>query len=336
MTKTILCLGADGYLGWNFALYYAHKYNTNKVVCVDNYIKRFLLEKSNCAIFNNDARMLDKINFCNTSKKKYNMVSEYGDVADKEFVSSLLIKYKPDIIINCAGINSNQFMAGNHESMQWSMKNNQDIVLNILWSVNELKLKPIIVQFTSLKQNPDSVNELQHIFLSTICKSLSKKWRISVLECGIEHVYGLQTAWNQQPQLYPRITYDQVFGELIHTLIANMFRSTKIIVYGDEQQFIYPVHINDLTDMVDDTIKKQKMQYQKVNIYAEKLKVGNIIMLLQSEIKRLNLDVVITKVKGDVVISGDISTAKHIVPVKPMKNLQTYFTELVTQFQGVA
>ena len=81
--KKVLITGGAGFIGSNCALFFLKK--NFKVFILDNL-----------------SRKSSKINFKNLKNKK-NIITRKGDTKNYNKLKNLIVNFKPDLIINCAG-----------------------------------------------------------------------------------------------------------------------------------------------------------------------------------------------------------------------------------------
>ena len=95
----ILILGADGYLGWPTAMYFAEK--GAEIIAVDNYSKRKIEFECGVKPLVPVASLEDRTKIWNEIKTN-KIKCIIGDLENYRFVYDLLNKFKPDCIIHYA------------------------------------------------------------------------------------------------------------------------------------------------------------------------------------------------------------------------------------------
>lgn len=131
----ILILGGDGYLGWPTAMHFASNKN-NKVIVVDNFIKRKIESEYGVISLINVPDMIDRCNTWNKNNKN-KIISRNGDLLNYKFLDNLLKEFKPATIIHYAEQPSAPYSMAGRESATFTQNNNVIGNLNLLFAIKK-------------------------------------------------------------------------------------------------------------------------------------------------------------------------------------------------------
>ncbi len=328
--KTIICTGSDGYLGWSIVSHLIEKNKAEIIVCVDNYSKRRIMEQSNLQTYNSTLTVGQKIELYNLSTKKHNLIFEFGDLTDEKFIEKLIIKYQPELIIHCSGQSSETFSTNNTQSVIYTHYNNTISLLNILSGIKIYSPKTKLIKFCILKESPNTFYEAVKDVESNYAKILSKKWKIDVIDFGIQTVYGIYNSQYKDERMNTQIAYDSYFGTTVNQILIQTIKDKKLIIYGDENVSIYITEINDLLRGIEKVLKEfRKIEgYKKIAVFSEKIKIHNIIKISKRELEKKNIIMQIELLKDKV---SKIPMTNHISFIDNTKKFEECCGNIVSE-----
>ena len=136
MQKRLFITGGAGFIGSNCANFFLKK--NFKVFIYDNIIRKSSI-----------------INFNNLKKNK-NVITQKGDTKNYKKLENLILKFKPDLIINCAGQGA---VTSSIIKPREDMESNVIGTFNILEILRLNNLKTKLIQFSTNKVYGDLENE---------------------------------------------------------------------------------------------------------------------------------------------------------------------------------
>jgi len=295
----VMCTGADGYLGWSSAVYFSRKSNVSKVVCIDNLSKRRMVDESDIKPYTEDNLIQDKINVLHGINKETDLVFEYGDITDNRFVQKMIIKYNPDIIIHTAQQSSSLFSRKNFDTCSWTIQNNTFGIVNLLWAIHSLNKKILLIKFSPLNRHSSNIYNSTKRAESDYAKILSKQLGICTIDLFHGHIYGMAMHKTLNHKLYPRLSYDNVFGGVLNRFLVQCVLGEKVFVQGNTSQEIGVIGINDLMKCIDLAIRKanRRSKYIPVEAFSEIISISEVIRLMRKCVKELDLSVTFRKIK---------------------------------------
>ena len=95
----VLILGGDGYLGWPTAMHLSAA--GHEVMAIDNYYRRIIADKTDSGPLENNPLLPER---CEIFKECSGGVirAKIGDLCSYEFMSQILVDFRPDTIIHYA------------------------------------------------------------------------------------------------------------------------------------------------------------------------------------------------------------------------------------------
>ncbi len=142
--QNCMILGCNGYLGHALTIDLLN--DGHKVIGVDNDLKKYLLKRDKIKPVLHPEF---KIPYNNKDFILYNI-----DVGNKKLLSEVMQKHKVDTIFVFSHIPSAPFSMRNYESASFTMKNNIDVTLSIIYSVAENCPDAHIITLGSMGEYP--------------------------------------------------------------------------------------------------------------------------------------------------------------------------------------
>ena len=303
MLKKILITGCDGYIGWPFFLKTALKNKNYKIIGVDNFGRRKWVkevkEKSFTKVysFNERLKELKKI----SKRKNFRFINL--DLTNYKKTSSLIKKFKPDIIFHLAAQPSAPYANSNPQRATYTNYNNNQSTLNMLWALKKNNLlKTIFVETTTtgvygtpdfninegfniLNKNPIPFHNLggswYHISKSNDCNYLwlaNRLWGLTVIDFRTAITLGLNTSETKLSKKFlNRFDYDFYFGVVANKFIIRSIHNKKIEIYGKGKQKKPFIDLQDVVDSLFNVINfKGNKKFNVFNQFSETISITQI------------------------------------------------------------
>ena len=244
MQKKIFITGGAGFIGSNCANFFLKK--NFKVFILDNIIRKSSI-----------------INFNNLKKNK-NVIAHRGDTKNYKKLENLILKFKPNLIINCAG----------QVAVTTSIiKPKQDLESNVIGTfnlleilrVNNLKTKMIHLStnkvYGDLENKKIYQNKKRYYFKKSF-SGFDEKTNLnfhSPYGCSkgaadqyvidYRRIYGLNTYNIRQSCIYGPLQYGIEDQGWVAWLILCAIKDKKINIFGTGKQVRDILHVEDLTKL---------------------------------------------------------------------------------------
>ena len=284
MSKTVMILGGDGYIGWSYGLHRAITTN-DKIILVDSYLKRSLQKKVGVENLYTVPYQSERVKTFKKFFGKNNLESACLDVTNYKLISSFIEKYQPDVILNAAQQPSAPLSMISPEMASLTLTNNQQSILNVLWAVKTFSPKTVVINMGSAgaylsidaELIPDKPVNLSfkhdgsyydvkntwlpmqasdfyhqskaHTFaIADICVKL---WDLKTVTVQQSTVFG-QCAYSSLPNdLYSIMNYDHLFGTVLNRFICQAVKGVPLTVYGDGLNYTNIISLCDTISIFD-------------------------------------------------------------------------------------
>jgi nucleoside-diphosphate-sugar epimerase len=297
----ILLSGIDGYTGWPLALAISRKFKNSEIIGVDNLMRRKWVKESNSEsaipIKTMERRII-------TAKKNgfKNIKFIKGDLTNLKFVENLIKSHKFDVVIHVASQPSAPYATSSIVNAAFTQKNNIISTLNLIWTLEKYKKKPVKFIYTSTtgvygqpnfkipegfinvrhENKTDKIpyshlggswyhitksNDLNNLFLA------SKLWGMKIIDLRTSIIYGVDTADTKlHPDLNTRFDFDYNFGVVINRFCAMSVINHDITIYGKGLLKRPFISLQDFINSVVNSINyKQKEPFEVFNQTTELL-----------------------------------------------------------------
>ena len=320
----ILITGADGYMGWPLFLKLIYENPNFKIIGIDNFLRRRLVNKYSKKEFKKIYSMKERIKELKNFKKK-NFEFHNIDILDKKKTYNLIKKFKPDVIFHLASQPSAPFANKNLENSIFTSKNNNLGTLNLLWCLKELNLnKTLFVETTTTgtygspnlkipegeinyKNNkilfPGMGHSWYHITKSNDINYLwlaNKLWGLPIVDFRTAITLGSRTKYtNLSDKFVTRFDYDFYFGVVVNRFIMKAIKKQFLPIYGKGEQKKPFIDLEDAVDSLYNVLKfKNKNKFHIFNQYSETLSIVQISNLIKKVAKKFKIEVNIKNVKN--------------------------------------
>jgi UDP-sulfoquinovose synthase len=260
--KTILILGADGYLGWPTCMYFSQR--GYEVIGVDNYFRRNAAIELDCEPLIPTPNLVQRAKLWEEKSGK-KITVHIGDVTDYYFLLSIFKEYKPDTVIHYAEQPSATYSMINREKAAFTVKNNLISTLNIIYAVKEINPDCHIIKIGTMGEygtpNIDIEEgwiEIEHkgrkdkflfprqassLYHTTKIQDTDmlwfyvRTWGIRVTDLMQGPVYGIYTDESgKDTRLITNYHYDEIFGSVLNRFIVQAIAGHPLTIYGKGNQ----------------------------------------------------------------------------------------------------
>lgn len=322
----LLVLGGDGYLGWPTAMYFASK--GNNVSVVDNYSKRLMELQIGVQpllpIGTLDQRT--KTFYRLTGKKIQYFI---GSVNDYKFISKILKKIKPQVVIHFAEQPSAPYSMIDIERAKQTMDNNVLGTLTLLFALRDHCPDAHLVKLGTMGEYGTPNIAIEEGFITVRHKGRSDRlpfpkqagsfyhlskvhdshnvmfasniWGLRSTDLNQGIVYGIDTQeTNLHQDLETSFHYDDIFGTVLNRFCAQAALQIPLTVYGGGHQKRSFININDTIKCIEIAVTNppKKGEYRVFNQFAEVFSLASLATLIVNQAKKLDLKSKITYINN--------------------------------------
>jgi UDP-sulfoquinovose synthase len=302
----ILILGGDGYLGWPTAMHFASNKN-NKVIVVDNFIKRKIESEYGVISLINVPDMIDRCNTWNQNNKN-KIISRNGDLLNYKFLDNLLKEFKPATIIHYAEQPSAPYSMAGRESATFTQNNNVIGNLNLLFAIKKNCPSSHLIKLGTLGEygtpnidieegwlelehngrkdrvlfpkKPGSFYHLSKVHDSANIEFACRIWGLKCTDLNQGVVYGIFTKQTEMDleNIGTSFHYDGIFGTIINRFITQVVCNKDITVYGNGSQKRGFINIIDTIKCVEIAHNNPALQgeFRVFNQFTESLSLNDM------------------------------------------------------------
>lgn len=313
MSKVIMVLGGDGYIGWSYGLHRAIT-TDDRVVLVDSYLKRSLQKRVGVEELSAIPYLNERVTLFRNLFGKSNLESACLDVANYQSISDFIDRYKPDVILNAAQQPSAPLSMMSPEMASLTLTNNQQTILNVLWAVKDLSPKTIVVNmgsagaYLSIDSDfiPDSPVNLRflhdgnnhrvintwlpmqasdfyhqsksHTFaLTDIC---TKLWGMKAITIQQSTVFGQCADQSLPDELYSRMSYDHLFGTVLNRFVCQAVLGIPLTVYGNGLNNTNIISLCDTIKVIEMAMDYplSEGEHKVINSFTDTMSIGQIAL----------------------------------------------------------
>lgn len=322
----ILILGIDGYLGWALA----NHLNDEAYLLsgVDGFFRRKWVREMQSISAVPIASIENRIS---SYQDAYNKTIEFykGDITRYSFLSNVVKKTQPDVIIHFAQCPSAPYSMINQEKTTWVQRNNLIGTLNLIYAVKDYAPDAHIVKLGTMGEYgtpnidipegffeieykgrkdrlpfPRQANSWYHLSKVHDSNNLQFACKNYGLKCtdimqGI--VFGFQSnSQSQNAKLNTRLDFDQAFGTIINRFGCESIIHHAITVYGDGTQIRSFLPLKDSMKCIELVLRNPPApgEYRVVNQFANIHSANELASKVAIVCKHLNIDVQITNIQN--------------------------------------
>src|ERR1700726_158902 len=336
----IAVLGGDGYCGWATALYLSQK--GHSVAIVDNFLRRLWDHELGAQTLTPIRPLTDRVRvWQNLTGKTIELF--VGDVADYDFLASMVQQFQPETIIHFAEQRSAPYSMIDRKHAVFTQVNNVVGTLNVLFGIREflpdchqIKLGTmgeygtpnidieegyIAIEHNGRKdvvpfpKQPGSFYHLSKVHDSHNMMFACKIWGIRAQDLNQGVVYGTLTDEVALDEaLINRFDYDEVFGTVLNRFCVEAAIGHPLTVYGKGGQTRGFLDIRDTVRCIEIacTPPAAPGEFRVFNQFTEQFSVLDLAHLVQTAAEKLGFGVEISHLADPRVEAEDhYYNAKH-------------------------
>lgn len=313
----LLILGGDGYLGWPTAMHFALK--DYDVSIVDNYSKRrmelLIGVQPLLSIATLDQRT--KTFYRVTEKKIQYFI---GSVNNYNFISMILKKIKPQVVIHFAEQPSAPYSMIDIERAKQTMENNVLGTLTLLFALHNHCPDTHLVKLGTMGEYGTPNIAIEEGFINIHHKGRTDKlpfpkqagsfyhlskvhdshnimfackiWGLQSTDLNQGIVYGIDTQeTNLHQDLNTSFHYDDIFGTVLNRFCLQAALQIPLTLYGKGHQKRSFININDAIKCIEIAVTNppKKGEYRVFNQFAEVFSLTHLAILIINQAKKLGL-----------------------------------------------
>jgi len=349
----VLILGVDGYIGWSLAMHLSLR--GHKVSGIDNFSRRKNVKSigsfSAIPILDMEKR-LEK--FYEIFKKRVSF--HKGDITNYDFLSKVIRKIKPDVIVHLAEQPSAPFSMIDRKHAVYTQHNNVEGTLNVLYAMKQFVPKSHLVKlgtlgeygqpnviipegffkiqykgridFLPFPRQPGSFYHLSKVHDSANILFACKIWGLKSTDVMQGVVYGTRTPEIVDGAIATRFDFDESFGTVINRYCAQAVIGFPLTPYGLGKQKRGFIALVDCIQCITIAIENPPNigEYRVFNQFDEVYDLTNLANYVVLAGKKAGLDVRIKNIKNP-----RIEKEKHFYKVEHnhLKNLGFKPTEKI-------
>jgi UDP-sulfoquinovose synthase len=326
MNKRVLILGGDGYLGWPSAMHFASR--GFEVMAADNYYRRKIAEATNSAPLFENPNMYSRVNIF---EKHFGakIISKIGDLADPEFMFSLVREFNPDTIVHYAEQPSGPYSMGSFSQARETLNNNLNVTLNCIWAMKEFAPNAHLVKLGTMGEYGTPNIDIEEGWIQINHKGRTDKFLFPRAASTLYHttkvldtdllwfyvrtsnlrvtdlmqgpVYGLFTPESRiDHRLLPNFHYDDIFGTVVNRFLVQAVNGNPLTVYGQGGQTRGYLNLNDTLKCVEIAANKPASpgELRIFNQITETFSVNELAKNVQAAAKSIGIKVDIKTIEN--------------------------------------
>ncbi len=315
----IAVLGGDGYCGWATALYLSRK--GHSVAIIDNFMRRQWDHELGAQTLTPIRPLAERLSAW--QQLTGNVIESYvGDVADYEFLSSVIGSFEPDAVVHFAEQRSAPYSMIDRKHAVFTQVNNVVGTLNLLYAIRELAPDCHLVKLGTMGEygtpnidieegyieiehngrkdvlpfpkQPGSFYHLSKVHDSHNIAFTCKVWGIRATDLNQGVVYGTLTDEVALDEaLINRFDYDEVFGTVLNRFCAQAALGHPLTVYGKGGQTRGFLDIRDTVRCIEIACLNPAKpgEFRVFNQFTEQFNVLELAHLVQASGKEIGLKV---------------------------------------------
>ncbi len=333
----ILILGADGYLGWSMA---ANLFSSSHdLILIDNYSKRRHMK----SLKRYPLLETPLVNKRIQNIKRKGVTKFYQlDCSIYDDTHKIIKKYLPDVIIHFAELPSAPFSMMNTINSWETLRNNLQSTFNIIHALKDFSPKTHLIKLGTMGEYGTPNIDIEEGWLNIKHKKRSDKFLYPRQGSSLYHtskimdtdliwfytrmyglrctdlmqgpVYGVYPNNEQDDDIAPLFTYDDIFGTVLNRFIVQAITNQPLTVYGTGNQIRGYINILDSIECIKIAMKNKpkKGELNIFNQFTEQFSVLELARLVKKSLKKIDINVDIKKFKNPRIEKEDhYYNAKH-------------------------
>jgi UDP-sulfoquinovose synthase len=319
MSKNVLILGGNGYLGWPTAMSLSKE--GYDVSIIDNDIKLKIIKEENITPLYQTLSLKKK---CKEWEKVSNIhIKNYNiDLTIFNEFENIIKKIKPDIIIHYAEQPSAPYSMMNFKAAQFTLHNNLNTTMNLIYCVKKYVPECHIIKLGTMGEYgtpnidieegwidikhknrehkflfPRQGSSLYHttkIMDTDLLWFYTRNWGLKVTDLMQGPVYGLKSLeMENNNNLLTSFFYDEIFGTVINRFLIQALINLPLTIYGSGKQKRGYLNIIDTLSCVKiSCLNPPSSGEMKIyNQFTETFSVTELATKIQKAGEKLNIKV---------------------------------------------
>jgi len=315
----IIVLGGDGYCGWATALYLSRR--GHSVAIVDNFARRQWDHQLGVQTLTPIRPLSERVKIWHKLTGK-TIDTFVGDVADYDFLSSVVEEFEPEAVIHFAEQRSAPYSMIDRKHAVFTQVNNVVGTLNLLFALAEFQPDCHLIKlgtmgeygtpnidieegYITIEHNgrkdllpfpkqPGSFYHLSKVHDSHNMMFACKAWGLRATDLNQGIVYGTLTDEVALDEaLINRFDYDEVFGTVLNRFCAQAAIGHPLTVYGKGGQTRGFLDIRDTVRCIEIAClnPSARGECRVYNQFTEQFSVLQLAQLTATAAKHLGLKV---------------------------------------------
>ena len=315
----IAVLGGDGYCGWATALHLSQK--GHEVAIIDNFLRRQWDDELGVQTLTPIRPLSERLRVWQMRSGK--MIDLFvGDVADFDFLSSMVKQFKPEAIVHFAEQRSAPYSMIDRKHAVFTQVNNVLGTLNVLFAIREFQPDCHLIKlgtmgeygtpnidieegYITIEHNgrkdvlpypkqPGSFYHLSKVHDSHNIMFACKIWGIRATDLNQGVVYGTMTDEIALDEaLINRFDYDDVFGTVLNRFCVQAAIGQPLTVYGKGGQMRGFLDIRDTVRCIEIACQNpaSRGECRVYNQFTEQFSVLELAQMVETVGKKLGMNV---------------------------------------------
>jgi UDP-sulfoquinovose synthase len=315
----IAVLGGDGYCGWATALHLSQK--RHEVAIIDNFLRRQWDDELGVQTLTPIRPLSERLRVWQMRSGK-TIDLFVGDVADFDFLSSMVKQFKPEAIVHFAEQRSAPYSMIDRKHAVFTQVNNVLGTLNVLFAIREFQPDCHLIKlgtmgeygtpnidieegYITIEHNgrkdvlpypkqPGSFYHLSKVHDSHNIMFACKIWGIRATDLNQGVVYGTMTDEIALDEaLINRFDYDDVFGTVLNRFCVQAAIGQPLTVYGKGGQMRGFLDIRDTVRCIEIACQNpaSRGECRVYNQFTEQFSVLELAQMVETVGKKLGMNV---------------------------------------------
>jgi len=315
----IAVLGGDGYCGWATALHLSQK--GHEVAIIDNFLRRQWDDELGVQTLTPIRPLSERLRVWQMRSGK-TIDLFVGDVADFDFLSSMVKQFKPEAIVHFAEQRSAPYSMIDRKHAVFTQVNNVLGTLNVLFAIREFQPDCHLIKlgtmgeygtpnidieegYIAIEHNgrkdvlpypkqPGSFYHLSKVHDSHNIMFACKIWGIRATDLNQGVVYGTMTDEIALDEaLINRFDYDDVFGTVLNRFCVQAAIGQPLTVYGKGGQMRGFLDIRDTVRCIEIACQNpaSRGECRVYNQFTEQFSVLELAQMVETVGKKLGMNV---------------------------------------------
>ncbi|HET7677762.1 MAG TPA: NAD-dependent epimerase/dehydratase family protein [Candidatus Limnocylindrales bacterium] len=318
MSRRVLVLGGDGYLGWPTAMHFSRR--GDRVAVVDNFAKRDWEQQIG-------VQPLFPIGTLHERVRAWREVSErdielhVGDLCDYRFVESVFRDFQPDAVIHYGEQPSAPYSMIDVRRAAYTQYNNVIGTLNVLFAMRDITPDAHLVKLGTMGEygtpdidieegyltvehkgrshtflypkTPGSLYHLSKVHDSHNIHFACRIWKLRATDLNQGVVYGVETDESaMDDRLATAFHYDEVFGTALNRFCVQAVAGHPLTVYGKGGQTRGFLNIRDTMQCVELAVANpaERGEMRIYNQFTEQFTVGELAEKVRAAAAHLGIE----------------------------------------------